>query len=269
MEVKYDKIGLDYNLTRKADKYLTEQLLLHLQPTRDGKYLDIGCGTGNYTNELQKSGFDFIGIDPSELMLEKARTKNDKIDWKIGSAENTGLPENFVNGIIGSLTIHHWTNFKTGFSELNKVLKPSGRIVIFTSTPKQMRGYWLNHYFPKMLSDSIIQMPTLERVEKAMKDSGIEFLETYKYFIKPNLEDQFLYCGKQNPNLYFDEQIRHGISSFSSLSNRTEVENGLRSLRIDIDSGKIKEVIKSYENDLGDYLYVIGKKPAGNNVHKK
>lgn len=66
-------------------------------------------------------------------------------------------------------------------------------------------------------------MPTLEKVKTAMKDSGIEFLKTHKYFIKPDLEDQFLYCGKQNPELYFDDQIRHGISSFSSLANRTEV----------------------------------------------
>ena len=268
MKAKYDQIGINYNLTRKADKYLTEQLLYHLQPTKNEKYLDIGCGTGNYTSEFQKKGFDFIGIDPSEIMLEKAKLENHKIHWQIGSAENTGLPENFVKGIIGSLTIHHWTNLTKGFTELNKVLKPNGRIVIFTSTPEQMQGYWLNHYFPKMLSDSMIQMPTLEKVKKAMNDSGIELMETQKYFIKPDLEDQFLYCGKQNPELYFDEQIRHGISSFSSLSNRTEVENGLSELRKDIDSGKIKEIIKSYENDLGDYLYVIGKKTVGNHGFK-
>lgn len=258
MKVKYDTIGTDYNLTRKADKYLSERLLHHLKPTKGGKYLDIGCGTGNYTNELQKKGFQFIGIDPSKQMLEKAKLKNNKIDWKIGSAENIGLPNNFVDGVIGSLTIHHWTNLGISFSELNKVLKPSSRVVIFTSTPRQMKGYWLNHYFPKMLSDSIMHMPTLENVISAMKDSGIELLETEKYFIKPDIEDQFLYCGKQNPELYFNNQIRHGISSFSSLANQSEVEQGLSELRKDIDSGKINEIIKSYENDHGDYLYVIG-----------
>ncbi len=260
MEVKYDKIGIDYNLTRKADKYLAEQLRLHLQPTKNGKYLDIGCGTGNYTNEFQKNGFDFIGIDPSEVMLEKAKTRNNNVDWKIGSAERTELPRNFVDGIIASLTIHHWTDLENGFSELHRVLKSNGKIVIFTSTPKQMNGYWLNHYFPKMLSDSIAQMPTLEHVKKAMRNNGIEVLKTYKYFIKPDLQDQFLYCGKQNPELYFDEQIRHGISSFSALSNRVEVAQGLSKLRKDIDSGKINEIIKSYKNDFGDYLYIVGKK---------
>lgn len=268
MEVKYDKIGTDYNLTRKADKYLTEQLLYYLEPTKGGKYLDIGCGTGNYTNELQKNGFEFIGIDPSKRMLEKAKLKNKEIDWKIGSAENLGLPENFVNGIIGSLTIHHWADLEIGFSELRKALKPNGRIVIFTSTPKQMKGYWLNHYFPKMLSDSIIQMPTLKKVKTAINNSGIEFLETAKYFIKPDLKDHFLYCGKQNPELYFHEHVRNGISSFSSLANREEVQYGLSELRKDIDNGEINKIIKSYENNFGDYLYVIGKKPAAKKVYK-
>jgi SAM-dependent methyltransferase len=261
-DVKYDKIGIDYNLTRKADKYLTTQLLYHLKPIKSGKYLDIGCGTGNYTNELQKKGFQFIGIDPSKEMLEKAKLKNNKIDWRIGSAENIRLPQNYVDGIVASLTIHHWTHLKSGFSELHKVLKPNGSIVIFTATPKQMKGYWLNHYFPEMLADSIDQMPTFKKVQLAMKISGFELIQTEKYLIKPDLEDQFLYCGKQNPELYFDTQIRHGISSFSSLANKIEVEQGLSKLRKDIDTGKINEIIRSYENDLGDYLYIIGKKTS-------
>ncbi|GAB5408435.1 MAG: hypothetical protein BalsKO_08000 [Balneolaceae bacterium] len=73
MKAKYNQIGIDYNLTRKADTYLTEQHLKHLQPNVNEIYLDIGCGTGNYTNEFQKRGFQFIGIDPSIEMLEKAK----------------------------------------------------------------------------------------------------------------------------------------------------------------------------------------------------
>ena len=260
MEVKYDKIGINYNQTRKADKYLTERLLHYLAPKRDKIYLDIGCGTGNYTNEFQKRGFSFIGIDPSIEMLNKAKEKNAKVDWRIGTAEATNLPNNSVDGIIGSLTIHHWTDLKHSFSELYRVLKTTGKIVLFTSTPAQMKAYWLNDYFPKMLSDSIIQMPSYKSVESAMVNSGFEITTTEKYFIKPDLQDKFLYCGKHTPELYFDEAIRRGISSFSSLANREEVENGLRQLQKAIENGEIKRVIQSYENDLGDYLYIIGKK---------
>lgn len=260
MSVKYNQIGINYNQTRKADPYLTEQLVKHLNPKKDGLYLDIGCGTGNYTNALQEKGYQCIGIDPSIEMLQKAQAKNQNIQWKIGSAEKTDLPQQSVDGIIGTLTIHHWTNLARAFSELAYILKPDGKIVLFTSTPAQMKGYWLNHYFPKMLEDSMVQMPSLNLVEDAMSHSNIEIIKTEIYNIKPDLEDQFLYCGKQNPELYFDENIRHGISSFSALANKTEVEKGLSTLREDINSGKINDVIKSHENSLGDYLYIIGKK---------
>ncbi len=260
MQAKYDAIGTNYNQTRKADPYLTEQLLKHLNPTKDGVYLDIGCGTGNYTNALREKGFQFIGIDPSIEMLQNAQSQNKNIQWKIGSAEKTGLPQHSVYGIIGTLTIHHWTNLIRAFSELNYILKPKGKIIIFTSTPEQMQGYWLNHYFPKMLEDSIVQMPSIQTIEQAMTSAGLKITTTESYSIKPDLQDQFLYCGKQNPELYFDESILHGISSFSALANKDEVENALVALRADIDSGEIDKIIKSYQNDLGDYLYVIGEK---------
>lgn len=259
MSTKYNQIGINYNKTRTADPYLTEQLIKHLNPNKEGLYLDIGCGTGNYTNELQERGFQWIGIDPSIEMLEKALSKNQNVQWKIGSAEKTDLPQHSIDGIVATLTIHHWTNLMRAFSELAYILKPEGKIVIFTSTPQQMQGYWLNHYFPKMLQNSMLQMPTLKVIEEAMNHSGIKIVNTEIYNIKPELRDQFLYCGKENPELYFDESIRHGISSFSALANIKEVQNGLDKLRRDIDSGKIKEIIKSYENNLGDYLYIIGK----------
>lgn len=262
MKAKYDTIGKDYNVTRKADPLLTENLIKYLAPNQKGIYLDIGCGTGSYTIELQKRGYQFIGIDPSERMLAVARNRSDKMEWRLGTAEQTGLPANYVDGIIGSLTIHHWTDLEKAFLELYSILKPNGNLVIFTSTPAQMQGYWLNHYFPKMLADSMVQMPTLARVQQAMERTGFEGLSTEKYFIQPDLEDKFLYCGKRQPEIYFDQKIRNGISSFSSLSNKVEVEQGLSALQSDIDSEKINQIISEYENQLGDYLYIIGRKPA-------
>ena len=89
MNAKYDHIGQNYNRTRQADPYLTDQLYKHLQPQPERVYLDIGCGTGNYTHQLQKLGVNFIGIDPSEKMLTEARQKNPNIEWRKGIAENT------------------------------------------------------------------------------------------------------------------------------------------------------------------------------------
>ncbi len=260
MKAKYDTIGTTYNLTRKADPYLTQRLLYNLNPNTKGVYLDIGCGSGNYTHELQRNGYNFIGIDPSVEMLQKARLKNPKIDWRIGTAESIDLKADSIDGITATLTIHHWNDLKKGFQQLSDILKPKGRIVIFTSTPKQMEQYWLVKYFPKMLRASILQMPSLDTVTKALKKSGINVIQTEKYFVDPGLQDLFLFSGKHDPELYFRPEVRQGISSFADLANATEVEEGLEALRLDIDNGTIDKVISSCENDLGDYLYIIGQK---------
>jgi len=259
---KYNKIGVGYDNTRTADPYLASRLIEHLELRREGIYLDVGCGTGNYTEVLWKEGISIIGIDPSETMLEKARRRNIDVDWQLGVAESLNFPNNHFDGIVATLTIHHWNDLEKAFKELGRVLKPGGRIVLFTSTPEQMESYWLNHYFPQMLRDSTSQMPGLDKVREAMKAGKLRIINTEKYFVKPDLQDKFLQCGKQNPEMYFDENIRKGISSFSSLGNKEEVERGLSKLRADIDTGKIESFISSFDSDLGDYLFVIANKPV-------
>jgi SAM-dependent methyltransferase len=59
-------------------EYIT--LLLKEYQIENGLLLDLGCGTGSLTQIMAKAGFDMIGIDNSEEMLEIALEK--KIDSK-------------------------------------------------------------------------------------------------------------------------------------------------------------------------------------------
>lgn len=263
MIAKYDKIGINYNQTRKADKYIADRLAYHLHHEKEKQYLDLGCGTGNYTIELFKKGIRIIGIDPSDTMIQNARSKNDQIDWIAGTAEKTRLNDGSIDGIVCCLTIHHWTDLNIAFRETKRILKINGRIVIFTSTPEQMAGYWLNYYFPKMVSDSRQKMPTYEIIRKGLETSGFDNIVTEKYFVSNDLQDCFLYCGKQRPRLYLRQEIRNGISSFADLANKNEIENGLSELKSDINSGRIKTIISNYENGKGDYLFITGTKAGG------
>lgn len=256
MDIKYDKIGAGYNSTRQADPYLTERLHFLLQPQTHKLYLDIGCGTGNYTRALADKGINFIGIDPSEKMLGEAKALNKQVNWLHGTAEQIPAEDKVFDGIIATLTIHHWTDLTQAFIEISRVLSDSGRFVLFTSTPEQMKGYWLNHYFPKMLYSSMLQMPSLDVIEEAAGKANLKISNVEKYFIKDGLQDYFLYVGKNSPECYFDKQIRKGISSFSSLANFREVQDGLIKLRNDIDSLKFESIKNKYENDLGDYLFI-------------
>lgn len=262
MNAKYDRIGIDYNETRRADPYLASRLLHHLAPEPGKVYLDIGCGTGNYTSILAGSGGQFIGVDPSEKMLEKARERQVKIDWRKGSAEAIPVEDAAISGVTASFTMHHWTDLKAAFWELRRVMQPGARMVMLTATPKQMAGYWLCHYFPGMMEDSMKQMPDYEKIDEAMWPAGMVISQTEKYFIQNDLQDWFLYNGKHKPERYLEARVRKGISSFSDLARKSEVECGLRQLEADIESGKVNEIIQKYENDFGDYLFIVGNIPT-------
>ena len=257
MTSKYDRIGKSYDSSRCADPYLTARLLELIQPEAHGKYLDIGCGTGNYTAALQNKGLDIVGVEPSGLMLETARLRHAGMNWILGTAEDIPFPSAAFHGVVATLTIHHWNALEKGFSEIGRVLKCKGRFVVFTSSPVQMKGYWLNHYFPAMLAASIAQMPSLDALSLAGEKSGLTVVETEKYHVADDLQDGFLYIGKNKPEMYFDTRIRNGISSFSSLANQNEVHAGLAQLQSDMGNGCFESVRKRYENTLGDYLFIV------------
>ena len=49
--------------------------LLEREGIDSGLVLDLGCGTGSMTEELASYGYDMIGVDNSEEMLEIAMNK--------------------------------------------------------------------------------------------------------------------------------------------------------------------------------------------------
>ncbi len=259
MTALYDRIGKAYDRTRTADPDLVEQMATLLSIQQDGHYLDIGCGTGNYTAALASKGGKWIGIDPSAEMLGKARTRTTTVDWQIGHAGATGLEDHSVDGIMAGLTIHHWPDLHQSFQELARVLKPEAPLVLFTATPEQMQGYWLHHYFPQMMADSIEKMPSFHDVESALQAAGLTVVKLEPYEIHPELQDHFLYCGKHMPELYLEPEIRAGISSFSVLAHQEEVRSGLMALEADLKNGRIWEIIPAFTHEMGDYLFLQAK----------
>ena len=213
----YNKIGSGYNTTRKADPYIAERLYSLLSPEENKTYLDVGCGTGNYTIRLAQMGVQFIGIDPSEIMLDEAKSKSSLVKWLHGYAEDIPLPDNSIDGAIATLTLHHWSAPEKAFKELARVLKPNAAVVFFTFTPEQEKGYWFNHLFPDMMQKGMQRSMALETIQQTAIKAGLFIAQTEKYFVQDDLQDLFGYSGKHDPERYFDPEIIKGISYFFHL----------------------------------------------------
>lgn len=257
----YDTIGRTYDTTRRADPDLVRRLARHLNLTAGARYLDVGCGTGNYTVALQNLGARMHGVELSSTMLSKARLKNDRVTWIHGNAEQLPFRDRSFAGAIATFTIHHMKNPWRTFAEVYRTLD-SGRFSIFTADHPQMRGYWLAEYFPAAIARVIEKMQSAEEIERNLRAAGFSTVEYEPWEIPEDIQDWFLYAGKHRPEIYFDPAVRAGISFFAQgVVTPEETAAGCARLKADIESGRFAEVAARYRHDLGDCLFVIANKP--------
>lgn len=256
----YDTIGTIYNATRRADPYITGRMLALLSPVPAGTYLDVGCGTANYLAEFSVKGYRFYGVDASEVMLQQARQKNTDATFIHAGVEKLPLPDDMFYGATAMFTFHHWTDKVAGLREIYRVLKPGGRLVFLTFSGEQMRGYWLNRYFPRMMQRSWELVPEETGMRDMLTTCGFKVVDKEDYSIRPDLQDHFLYANKYRPEMYLRPEVRQNASSFSAFCEPEELEAGLRALQTDIETGEIQNVMREYENDGGDYYFLVAEK---------
>lgn len=108
--------------------------------------IDIATGTGDFAIELAKlKGSKIVGIDIAEKMLEIGREKikqkelSSNIEMLEADSENLPFRDNFFDLATSAFGVRNFENLNKGLSEILRVLKPGGRILILeASEPKNM-----------------------------------------------------------------------------------------------------------------------------------
>lgn len=114
--------------------------------------LDLGCGTGFFTQQLKKKypNAVVIGVDLAYLMLAEARKKQRLWRrWPLLNADMQSLP--FATGtfdlIFANQVIHWATSSNLVMSELNRVMNINGCLMFSTLGPdtfKELKAAWNN-----------------------------------------------------------------------------------------------------------------------------
>ena len=107
--------------------------------------LDIGCGIGKWVTYLLGKGIHCIGIDSSEVAIEKAKAHLQKISRanavKIADATRLEFERKSFDGIISFGLLEHFPNHEKVLGDWISLLKNGGRIVL--SVPNAIRIDWL------------------------------------------------------------------------------------------------------------------------------
>jgi demethylmenaquinone methyltransferase / 2-methoxy-6-polyprenyl-1,4-benzoquinol methylase len=148
-------LGIDIRWRKKAVKLLA--------PGNPKLILDVATGTGDFAVETLKLNPDkVVGIDISEGMLEVGRKKmkdhgyDSKIELLSGDSENLPFEENKFDAVVVAFGVRNFENLEKGLTEMYRVLKPGGRMVVLEfSKPKmfpfkQLYNFYFNFILPKI-----------------------------------------------------------------------------------------------------------------------
>lgn len=93
--------------------------------------LEIGCGTGHWTNFFSENGFKLKCIDYSPKMLEKAINKNiPNAEFSIGNASNLEFAAESFDSVFSITCLEFVADRAKAFSEIYRVLKPKGILLL-------------------------------------------------------------------------------------------------------------------------------------------
>jgi trans-aconitate methyltransferase len=107
---------------------LGQGLLELLQPAKNERILDLGCGTGQLTHKIAESGAQVTGIDSSPDMIGQARQNYPAIKFVLGDAAAMEFAAEF-DAIFSNAALHWMLNPAAVANAMFRALKPGGRLV--------------------------------------------------------------------------------------------------------------------------------------------
>ena len=115
------------------------------------KVLDAGCGPGTLINQVRAlSGADCFGADISALAIKRAKECGDKkIKYVKSQLEKLPYKSNFFDRVLSFDVLEHVEDQKKSLSELLRVTKPGGKILIYAVS---RRDYFTWHWFQRLLT---------------------------------------------------------------------------------------------------------------------
>jgi ubiquinone/menaquinone biosynthesis C-methylase UbiE len=225
-KVDYDQIASRYNRRYEVHDYPGIRATLRDIATSipQPHVLEVGCGTGEWLAELASIGCDVVaGIDPSENMLELARTKV-RGDLRQGTAESLPWPNDSFDLVLCINSLHHFASPIAALREAFRALRPAGQFLSIGLDPHESGVRWyVYEFFPRSLA--------IDRERFASRSQRINWLQSAG-FRNVNVK----VADRLELSASFEEAVRDGVleqtftSQLAALS-ASEYSAGLKQIR--------------------------------------
>ena len=128
---KYDR-WFETPIGRLIRQYEGELILEMLKPDRGERILDVGCGTGIFTQDMISAGSHVVGLDFSLPMLQRAGRKFTGQPFAMIQGDMRVLPfgGKQFDKVVSVTAIEFIEDGESAVAELFRVARPGGTIVV-------------------------------------------------------------------------------------------------------------------------------------------
>jgi SAM-dependent methyltransferase len=91
----------------------------------DRTVVELGAGTGKFTQLLLQTGAELIAIEPVEAMREKLKRNLPGVKAMAGTAQAIPLKDRVANAVVCAQAFH-WFATREALAQIHRVLKPGG-----------------------------------------------------------------------------------------------------------------------------------------------
>lgn len=152
--IKYVKNYIKNVISFKHDRY---HVIISLVPQNHGRILDYGCGWGHYAIAIRDRGNSVDAIDLSENQIEIC-----KLVWGVqnkitfSDRKIMSYKDETFDMVVSNQVIEHVHNVGNYLSEINRVLKPNGKLIV--SLPNVMTPRFVLRLFKRRYEHELISL---------------------------------------------------------------------------------------------------------------
>lgn len=213
IQTMFSTIAHRYDLLNRVlslgiDRYWRKFAVNQLPRVENARFLDVATGTCDVALEIIRrfpQDAKVVGVDFSDKMLELGKEKvaaagcQDRVDVRFADVTDLPFEDNVFDASIIAFGIRNVQDYKKGVSEMGRVVKSGGKVVVLEFTSVQNRFFKpLYHFYIikvlpfigeiisgkrgayKYLPDSMLHFPAPDEFKAAMEETGLQDVRYYK-----------------------------------------------------------------------------------------
>ena len=177
-----------------------ETFLEWLSPLPNGRWIDVGCGNGAFTELVAQrcAPVEILGVDPSEAQLAFARSRHRAgvARFEQGDAMRLPCADGQFDAAVMALVIFFVPEPEKGVAEMKRVVKPGGSISAYAWDVLEPGGFPMAAMQEELRDMDIVPMlppradvSRMDALRALWADAGLTDIATREIVVRRSFED--------------------------------------------------------------------------------